>query len=183
MTWYGELIACHKLPENTQDYSEQPCLFEIVLAALVVNPEFTELSISGVAVLEPRAESKAFAGIPQQQFKPWPSLFVFPCPFEKRDLCLNCLKGLKRDNLEEGRSGAKRSEAGHGGKRQEARNLTVDPCSDVQRIFRAVLLQILPMVSRRLNERERSLILPGNVYVWEERRESDGESSDNAPDN
>lgn len=76
-----------------------------------------------------------------------------------------------------------RGEAGHGGKRQEACNLTVDPCSDVQRIFRAVLLQILPMVSRRLNERERSLILPGNVYVWEERRESDGESSDNAPDN
>ena len=71
MTWYGELIACHKLPDDTQHYSEQPCLFEIVLAALVVKPEFTELSISGVAVLEPRAQSKAFVGIPQQQFKPW----------------------------------------------------------------------------------------------------------------
>jgi hypothetical protein len=38
VTWYGELIACCKLPDDTQHYSEQHCLFEIILAALVVKP-------------------------------------------------------------------------------------------------------------------------------------------------
>jgi hypothetical protein len=71
VTWYGELIACRKFPDNTQHYSEQRCLFEIVLAALVVKPDVMELSISSVAVLEPGAESKALVGIPQQQFEPW----------------------------------------------------------------------------------------------------------------
>ena len=70
MTWYGELIACCKLPDDTQHYSEQRHLFEIVMAALVVKPEVTELSISGVVLLEPRAESKELAGIPQPQFDP-----------------------------------------------------------------------------------------------------------------
>ena len=62
MTWYGELITCRKLPDDTQHYSEQPHLFEIVMAALVVKPEVTELSISGVAVLKPRPESEVLVG-------------------------------------------------------------------------------------------------------------------------
>jgi hypothetical protein len=71
MTWYGELIACCKLQDDSQHYSEQPCLLGIVLAALLVKSEVTELSISGVAVLESRPESKALVGSPRLQFEPW----------------------------------------------------------------------------------------------------------------
>ena len=69
MTWYGELIACHKLPDDTQHYSEQPCLFEIVLAALVHKPEVTELSISGVAVMEPRPSGLKLQGSNEEKEK------------------------------------------------------------------------------------------------------------------
>ncbi|KAG7446664.1 uncharacterized protein BT62DRAFT_919905 [Guyanagaster necrorhizus] len=41
--------------------------------------------------------------------------------------------------------------------------------SDARVIFHAVHLKILPMVTRRLDNDERSLIQPGSVYVWEER--------------
>jgi hypothetical protein len=41
--------------------------------------------------------------------------------------------------------------------------------SDARVMFHAVLLGILPMVTRRLDTEERSLISPGSVYVWEER--------------
>lgn len=41
--------------------------------------------------------------------------------------------------------------------------------SDARVIFHAVLLGILPMVTRRLDTEERSMISPGAVYVWEER--------------
>jgi len=41
--------------------------------------------------------------------------------------------------------------------------------SDARVIFHAVVLDILPMVTRRLDTEERSLISPGSVYVWEER--------------
>jgi len=41
--------------------------------------------------------------------------------------------------------------------------------SDARVIFHAVLLGILPMVMRRLDTEERSMISPGAVYVWEER--------------
>lgn len=41
--------------------------------------------------------------------------------------------------------------------------------SDARVIFHAVLMGILPMVTRRLDTEERSLISPGSVYVWEER--------------
>jgi hypothetical protein len=56
VTWYGELIAYCKLPNDTQHYSGQPRLFEIAMASLVVKPEVMELSIC-VAVLEPRPKS------------------------------------------------------------------------------------------------------------------------------
>lgn len=41
--------------------------------------------------------------------------------------------------------------------------------SDARVVFHAVVLDILPMVTRRLDTEERSLISPGSVYVWEER--------------
>ncbi|KAF9452787.1 hypothetical protein P691DRAFT_803513 [Macrolepiota fuliginosa MF-IS2] len=41
--------------------------------------------------------------------------------------------------------------------------------SDARVVFHAVLTGILPMVTRRLDTEERSLISPGSVYVWEER--------------
>jgi hypothetical protein len=41
--------------------------------------------------------------------------------------------------------------------------------SDARTIFHAVRGGILPMVTRRLDTEERSLISPGSVYVWEER--------------
>ena len=36
-------------------------------------------------------------------------------------------------------------------------------------IFHSVALNIFPMVTRRLDTEERSLISSGSVYVWEER--------------
>lgn len=41
--------------------------------------------------------------------------------------------------------------------------------NDARTIFHAVVLDILPMVTRRLDTEERSQIHPGAVYVWEER--------------
>ncbi|KAJ3523884.1 hypothetical protein NMY22_g11238 [Coprinellus aureogranulatus] len=41
--------------------------------------------------------------------------------------------------------------------------------SDARVIFHAVVLNVLPMVTRRLDTEERSHIQPGSVYVWEER--------------
>lgn len=41
--------------------------------------------------------------------------------------------------------------------------------ADARIIFHAVQLNILPMVTRRLDNEERGMISPGCVYVWEER--------------
>jgi len=41
--------------------------------------------------------------------------------------------------------------------------------ADARVIFHAVLTGVLPMVTRRLDTEERSLITTGSVYVWEER--------------
>ncbi|KAF7376601.1 hypothetical protein MSAN_00076700 [Mycena sanguinolenta] len=48
-------------------------------------------------------------------------------------------------------------------------NLRIRSPSDVRIVFHAVLLNLLPMVTRRLDSEERNLIVPGSVYVWEER--------------
>jgi hypothetical protein len=53
VTRYGESIACRKLTDDTQQYSEQDCLFEIARTALV-KPEVTEFSILSVAVPQSR---------------------------------------------------------------------------------------------------------------------------------
>jgi hypothetical protein len=60
VTWYGELIECCKLTDDTQHYSKQSCLFEIVGTALIIEPEVTELSILSVAVQESQAKSKVW---------------------------------------------------------------------------------------------------------------------------
>ncbi|KAG5342656.1 hypothetical protein C0989_010624 [Termitomyces sp. Mn162] len=41
--------------------------------------------------------------------------------------------------------------------------------ADARVVFHAVMLNILPMVTRRLDNEERGFITPGSVYVWEER--------------
>lgn len=41
--------------------------------------------------------------------------------------------------------------------------------ADARVIFHSVFLDIFPMVTRRLDTEERSLITTGSVYVWEER--------------
>ena len=47
--------------------------------------------------------------------------------------------------------------------------LRVRSPADAQVIFHAVSLNILPMVSRRLDTEERRAISSGCVFVWEER--------------
>ncbi|KAH6914423.1 Gti1/Pac2 family-domain-containing protein [Coprinopsis sp. MPI-PUGE-AT-0042] len=47
--------------------------------------------------------------------------------------------------------------------------LRVRSPADARIIFHAVVTNVLPMVTRRLDSEERSLIQPGSVYVWEER--------------
>ncbi|KAF8873892.1 Gti1/Pac2 family-domain-containing protein [Infundibulicybe gibba] len=48
-------------------------------------------------------------------------------------------------------------------------HLRVRTPADAHVIFHAVSLEILPIVSRRLDNEERRAISSGNVYVWEER--------------
>ena len=40
---------------------------------------------------------------------------------------------------------------------------------DAHIIFHAVYLDVLPMVTRRLDTEERRAVRAGNVYIWEER--------------
>ena len=47
--------------------------------------------------------------------------------------------------------------------------LRIRSAGDARIIFYSVFLNILPMVNRRLDTEERSLISTGSVYVWEER--------------
>ncbi|KAK7473267.1 hypothetical protein VKT23_001365 [Stygiomarasmius scandens] len=47
--------------------------------------------------------------------------------------------------------------------------LRVRTPADARVIFHAVVENILPIVSRRLDTEERSFITPGSIYVWEER--------------
>ncbi|TFK25215.1 hypothetical protein FA15DRAFT_591012 [Coprinopsis marcescibilis] len=53
--------------------------------------------------------------------------------------------------------------------RATATGLRIRSPADARVIFHAVVTDVLPMVSRRLDTEERSLIQPGSVYVWEER--------------
>jgi hypothetical protein len=46
------------LTDDTQHYSKQSSLFEIVGTVLIIEPEVTELSILSMAVQESQAKSK-----------------------------------------------------------------------------------------------------------------------------
>lgn len=48
-------------------------------------------------------------------------------------------------------------------------NVRVRSTRDALQIFYAVARGVLPMISRRLDAEERRAIVPGNVYIWEER--------------
>ena len=48
----------------------------------------------------------------------------------------------------------------------------VSSVQDVQLIFYAVYLGILPMISRRLDAQERSQLRSGSCYVWAQREEA-----------
>lgn len=48
-------------------------------------------------------------------------------------------------------------------------NVRVRSTRDALQIFYAVARNVLPMISRRLDAEERRAIVPGNVYIWEER--------------
>lgn len=48
-------------------------------------------------------------------------------------------------------------------------NVRIRSTRDALQIFYAVARNILPITSRRLDAEERRAIVPGNVYVWEER--------------
>lgn len=53
--------------------------------------------------------------------------------------------------------------------RSTCSGLRIRTPSDARTVFHAVAVKVLPMITRRLDSDERNLILPGNVYVWEER--------------
>ncbi|PSR78615.1 hypothetical protein PHLCEN_2v7362 [Hermanssonia centrifuga] len=48
-------------------------------------------------------------------------------------------------------------------------NVRVRTTRDALLIFYAVARRVLPMIARRLDAEERRAIVPGNVYIWEER--------------
>ena len=48
-------------------------------------------------------------------------------------------------------------------------NVRVRSTRDALQIFYAVARGVLPMITRRLDAEERRAIVPGNVYIWEER--------------
>ncbi|KZS97146.1 hypothetical protein SISNIDRAFT_482082 [Sistotremastrum niveocremeum HHB9708] len=53
--------------------------------------------------------------------------------------------------------------------RPTAQNLRIRTTNDAHRLFHAVYLNLLPIVIRRLDSTERTLIRSGDVHVWEER--------------
>lgn len=48
-------------------------------------------------------------------------------------------------------------------------NAHIRSIRDALQIFYAVSQKSLPIISRRLDPEERKAIIPGNIYVWEER--------------
>ena len=48
-------------------------------------------------------------------------------------------------------------------------NVRIRSTRDAHQIFLAVARNGLPLITRRLDAEERRAIVPGNVYVWEER--------------
>lgn len=48
-------------------------------------------------------------------------------------------------------------------------NVRIRSTRDAHQIFLGVARNVLPLITRRLDSEERRAIIPGNVYVWEER--------------
>lgn len=48
-------------------------------------------------------------------------------------------------------------------------NVRIRSTRDALQVFYAVARNIIPLITRRLDAEERRAIVPGNVYVWEER--------------
>ena len=48
-------------------------------------------------------------------------------------------------------------------------NVRIRSTRDAHQIFLGVARKLLPLITRRLDAEERRAIIPGNVYVWEER--------------
>jgi hypothetical protein len=53
--------------------------------------------------------------------------------------------------------------------RPTLKNVRIRSTRDALHVFNAVAKDILPLITRRLDAEERRAIVPGNVYVWEER--------------
>ena len=56
-------------------------------------------------------------------------------------------------------------------------NMRVRNVHDAQVLMYAVSLKILPMCRRRLDDDERALLRPGDIYVWEERSSNPHDAS------
>ena len=48
-------------------------------------------------------------------------------------------------------------------------NVRIRSTRDALQVFYAVARSLIPLITRRLDAKERRSIVPGNVYVWEER--------------
>ena len=48
-------------------------------------------------------------------------------------------------------------------------NVRIRSTRDALQVFYAVARNFIPLITRRLDAEERRAIVPGNVYVWEER--------------
>lgn len=53
--------------------------------------------------------------------------------------------------------------------RPTLQNVRIRSTRDALHVFGAVARNALPLITRRLDAEERRNIIPGNVYVWEER--------------
>ncbi|KAI0690446.1 Gti1/Pac2 family-domain-containing protein, partial [Cytidiella melzeri] len=64
-----------------------------------------------------------------------------------------------------------------GQQRPTLTNIHIRSVDDAKKLFYAVQLGMLPKVERRLDAQERRMLKPGNVYVWEEKGPTGGESA------
>lgn len=56
-------------------------------------------------------------------------------------------------------------------------NVRIRSTRDAHQIFLGVARDVLPLITRRLDAEERRSIIPGNIYVWEERGTGSSEAT------
>lgn len=56
-------------------------------------------------------------------------------------------------------------------------NVRIRSTRDAHQVFLGVARNVLPLITRRLDAEERRSIVPGNVYVWEERGNGSSEAT------